>query len=151
MDREPTTRPGIYVDFAKKSSDLPFVSRDEAVDVALCFGWIDGRANAFDDQHHICRFAPQRKKSTWSQKNVETIGRLLERGKIRPAGIVAVEAAKGNGRWRRAYAGSATIEVPDDLRAFLLKEPAAQRSFDSLSKTDVYLLLLKVLNGSPAT
>jgi uncharacterized protein YdeI (YjbR/CyaY-like superfamily) len=149
LDRENTTAPGFYLKIAKKSSGIPSVSAAEAVEVALCFGWIDGRANGLDSNWWLVRYTPRRSKSLWSQKNVNTIGRLLEEGRMRPAGLAAVEAAKADGRWQRAYAGPATITVPDDLAAALTAEPAAASFFEGMNKTDRYAVLWRVQTASP--
>jgi uncharacterized protein YdeI (YjbR/CyaY-like superfamily) len=149
LDRENKTAPGFYLKIAKKSSGIPSVSAAEAVEVALCFGWIDGRANGLDSNWWLARYTPRRSKSIWSQKNVNTIGRLLEEGRIRPAGLAAVEAAKADGRWQRAYAGPATITVPDDLAAALTAEPAAASFFEGMNKTDRYAVLWRVQTALP--
>jgi uncharacterized protein YdeI (YjbR/CyaY-like superfamily) len=149
LEREHKTAQGIYLKLAKKSAGIPSVSAAEAVETALCFGWIDGRANAFDDQWWLVRYTPRRSKSIWSQKNVNTIGRLLEQGRVRPAGVAAVEAAKADGRWERAYAGPATITVPDDLATALAADPAAASFFEDMNKTDRYAVLWRVQTASP--
>jgi uncharacterized protein YdeI (YjbR/CyaY-like superfamily) len=149
LDREHTTRPGIHVKFAKKASGIPSITHAEAIEVALCFGWIDGRANPFDDKYFLARFTPRRAKSTWSQKNVDTVGRLMEAGKVRPAGIAAVDAAKADGRWARAYATPTNITVPDDLAEAIAAVPAATAAFDSLNKTDRYMALMRLEIGVP--
>lgn len=149
LEREHTTAPGIYLKLAKKASGIPSVSAAEAVEIALCFGWIDGRSNAFDDHWWLIRFTPRRPKSVWSQKNVDTIGRLVEAGRMRPGGVAAVEAAKADGRWERAYAGPATITVPDDLTSALAGEPAASSFFDGMAKSDRYAVLYRVQTASP--
>ena len=149
LDREHTTAPGFYLKIAKKSSGIPSVTATEAVEIALCFGWIDGRANGLDNHWWLVRYTPRRSKSMWSQKNVNTIGRLLEEGRVRPAGVAAAEAAKADGRWERAYAGPATITVPDGLATALAAEPAAASFFEGMKKTDRYALLLRVQTASP--
>lgn len=149
LDRENIDAPGFYLKLAKKASGIPSVSAAKAVEVALCFGWIDGRANGLDNNWWLVRYTPRRPKSIWSQKNVNTIGRLLDEGRMRPAGLAAVEAAKADGRWERAYAGPATITVPDDLAAALSAEPAAASFFEGLNKTDRYAVLWRVQTASP--
>jgi uncharacterized protein YdeI (YjbR/CyaY-like superfamily) len=151
LEREHTTAPGIYLKLAKKGSGIPCIAAAEAVEVALCFGWIDGRANGIDDDWWMVRYTPRRAKSIWSQKNVGTIARLIEEGKMRPAGLAAVEAAKLDGRWERAYAGPATATVPEDFAAALTAEPTASAFFDSMSKSDRYMVLMKVEQGSVNT
>ncbi|KAL8644736.1 MAG: hypothetical protein Q9210_007105, partial [Variospora velana] len=149
LDDEHRTASGFHLKIAKKSSGIPTVSAAHAVEIALCFGWIDGQANAFDDDWWLVRYTPRRPKSLWSKKNVATIGRLIEEDRMRPAGIAAVEAAKADGRWQRAYAGSATIEVPGDLTAALVAQPAAAAFFEGMNKTDRYSVLWRVETASP--
>jgi uncharacterized protein YdeI (YjbR/CyaY-like superfamily) len=135
---------GVFVKIAKKSAGIPSITAAEAVEVALCHGWIDGRGNRVDDDWFTVRYTPRRPKSVWSQKNVETVGRLLAEGRMRPAGLAAVQAAQRDGRWDRAYAGSAAITVPDDLAAALAAEPAAEAFFADLDKTNRYAVLWRV-------
>jgi uncharacterized protein YdeI (YjbR/CyaY-like superfamily) len=144
LDREHNVAPGIYLKLAKKASGIPSISAAAAVEVALCFGWIDGRANAFNDDYWLVRYTPRRAKSLWSQKNVSTVQRLLSEGRMRPAGIAVVEAAKKDGRWERAYAGAATMAVPDDLATALASVPAAATFFEGLNKTARYSVLWRL-------
>lgn len=149
LDRENKTAPGFYLKIAKKSSGILSVSAAEAVEVALCFGWIDGRANGLDSNWWLVRYTPRRSKSIWSQKNVNTVGRLLKEGRMHPAGVAAAEAAKADGRWERAYDGPATITVPNDLTTALAAEPAAASFFEGMNKTDRYAVLWRVQTTSP--
>ncbi|PLB46528.1 hypothetical protein P170DRAFT_438286 [Aspergillus steynii IBT 23096] len=149
LEREHSTASGFYLKLAKKSSGIPSVSAAEAVEVALCFGWIDGRANSFDKDWWLVRYTPRRTKSIWSQKNVQTVGRLIDEGKMRPAGLAVVEAAKKDGRWARAYSGPATMKVPDDLTAALAENSAARSFFEGLNRTDRYAVLWRVETASP--
>ena len=149
LDREHSDSPGIYLKLAKKSAGVPSVSFAEATEVALCFGWINGQGKPFDDQWSLSRFTPRRPKSMWSKKNVDTVARLVETGRMRPAGMAAVEAAKADGRWDRAYPGPARIEVPDDFAAALAKDPAATSFFEVLNKTGRYAVLWRVHTASP--
>ena len=140
LEAEHETAPGLYVQIAKKGSGVPSVTAAEVVESALCFGWIDGRGNRLDDRWFLLRMTPRRKRSVWSQKNVGTVEALTAAGRMRPAGLAAVEAAKADGRWERAYAGSATITVPHDLAAALAAEPAAihERATRSLFQRDCH-------------
>jgi uncharacterized protein YdeI (YjbR/CyaY-like superfamily) len=152
LEAEHATSPGVYVTVAKKGAPEPTLAQAEMVESLLCFGWIDGRVQRLDDHHFLTRVTPRRARSVWSQKNVEWVGRLLEAGRMRPAGLAAVEAAQADGRWDRAYAGSATITVPDDLAAALAAEPAAEREFASLDSANRYAVLWRVQTAaSPAT
>ena len=152
LEGEHLTAPGLYVKIAKKGSGVPSVNWEQMVEVLLCFGWIDGRANRLDDRFYLQRITPRRSKSVWSLKNVTTAERLIAEGRMRPAGLAAVEAAKADGRWERAYAGPATITVPDDLREALAAEPAARRAFEALDGQNRYAVLWRVHTaGTPAT
>ena len=145
LDQEHTTSPGFHLKLARKSSGIPSVTAAEAVELALCFGWINGQGNSFDDDWYLMRYTQRRPNSSWSKINVNAVEKLLqEGGRMRPAGIAAVEAAKADGRWDRAYPGPKTIEMTDDFAAALAEEPAAKDFFKSLNKTDRYLVLLRV-------
>lgn len=138
LEREHTTAPGFYLKLAKKASGILSVSAPQAVEAALCFGWIDGRANGFDKNWWLVRYTPRRAKSIWSRKNVNTVSRLIRNGRMRPAGLAEVEAAKSDGRWERAYAGSATISIPADFQVALSAVPTAKAFFETLNKTNRY-------------
>jgi uncharacterized protein YdeI (YjbR/CyaY-like superfamily) len=152
LEAEHASAPGLYVKLAKKGAGVPSVTYAELVESALCFGWIDGRSNRLDDRFYLQRITPRRARSVWSQKNVEAVEALIQAGRMRPAGLAAVEAARADGRWERAYAGSATITVPDDLAAALAAEPAAQEAFETLDGTNRYAVLWRVHTAAtPAT
>ncbi|MQA33620.1 YdeI/OmpD-associated family protein [Modestobacter roseus] len=136
--------PGLFVKLARKSSGIPSITAPEAVEVALCHGWIDGRSNRVDDTWFTVRYTPRRPRSVWSQKNVATVARLVAAGRMRPAGLVQVEAARADGRWDRAYAGPATITVPADLAAALAEIPGAAAAFEALRSQDRYAVLYGV-------
>jgi uncharacterized protein YdeI (YjbR/CyaY-like superfamily) len=149
LEEEHAISAGCYLKLAKKSSGIQSVTAAEAVEVALCFGWIDGRANGLDENWFLIRYTPRRPKSLWSQKNVNTVTRLENEGRIRPAGRAAVEAAKADGRWERAYEGSATITVPKDLTAVLAANPVAAVFFEGMSRSDRYAVLWRVETAAP--
>ena len=152
LEAEHLTAPGLYVKIAKKAAGVPSVNWEQMVEVLLCFGWIDGRANRIDDHWYVQRITPRRPKSVWSQKNVATVERLIAEGRMRPAGLAAVEAAKADGRWERAYAGPATITMPDDLAEALDAEPAARAAYDALDAQNRYSVLHRVHTATtPAT
>jgi uncharacterized protein YdeI (YjbR/CyaY-like superfamily) len=144
LEAEHATAPGVYVKLAKKGAGVPSVTYAELVESCLCFGWIDGRSNRLDDKFYLQRLTPRRARSVWSQKNVDAVEALILAGRMRPAGLAAVDAARADGRWERAYAGSATITVPDDLAAALAAEPAAQREFEALDGANRYAVLWRV-------
>lgn len=149
LEKEHLSAPGFHLKLAKKSSGIKSISAAEAVETALCFGWIDGRANGFDKDWWLVRYTPRRPKSIWSKKNVNTISRLVEAGRMRPAGLAAVEAAKADGRWERAYAGPATMTIPDDFAAVLANNAGAATSFELLNKSDRYSVLWRIQTSSP--
>jgi uncharacterized protein YdeI (YjbR/CyaY-like superfamily) len=152
LEAEHATAPGVYVKLAKKGAGVPSVSYAELVESALCFGWIDGRVNRLDDRFYLQRMTPRRAKSVWSRKNVDAVAALTAAGRMRAAGLATVEAARADGRWERAYAGSATITVPDDLTAALAAEPAALQAFEALDGTNRYAVLWRVHTaGTPTT
>jgi uncharacterized protein YdeI (YjbR/CyaY-like superfamily) len=150
LEAEGDTAAGVYVKLAKKGAGVPSVTYAELVESCLCFGWIDGRANRLDDRFYLQRITPRRSRSIWSQKNVEAVEALTLAGRMRPAGLAAVEAAQADGRWERAYAGSATITVPDDLAAALRAEPAAQKEFEALDGANRYAVLWRVHTATSA-
>src|SRR3954467_1821009 len=152
LEAEHERSPGIYVVIAKKGAPEPTLKQAEMVESLLCFGWIDGRANRLDDHHFTVRVTPRRAKSVWSKKNVEWVGRLMEAGRLRPAGLAAVEAARADGRGGRPHAGGGAITVPDDLAAALDAEPAAKAFFEGLDGANRYAVLWRVHTAStPAT
>lgn len=126
---------GVWIKMAKKASGIPSVNHKEALEEALCFGWIDGQAKSLDEQYSLRMFTPRRPRSSWSQINVGHIERLTKEGRVRPAGQREVDAAKADGRWDKAYGSQSTIEVPDDFAKALKANPHAEKFFDSLTKT----------------
>lgn len=117
---------------------------DAALDEALCFGWIDGQLGRRDDSTYRQRFTPRRSRSRWSQRNVALVERLIGEGRMHPAGLAEVARARTDGRWNAAYAGSATIDVPEDLERALDGVPAARAAFDSLTSQNRYAILYRV-------
>jgi uncharacterized protein YdeI (YjbR/CyaY-like superfamily) len=148
LEAEHATAPGLYVRLAKKGSGVPSVTYAELVESALCFGWIDGRSQRLDEASYLQRITPRRSRSVWSQKNVTAVEALTAAGRMRPAGLAQVEAARADGRWERAYAGPATITVPDDLAAALAAEPGAQQAFDGLDGRNRYAVLHRVATAA---
>jgi uncharacterized protein YdeI (YjbR/CyaY-like superfamily) len=137
--------PGVWLKIAKRSGGGPAsVTYPEALEVAICFGWIDGQKRALDDQFWLQRFTPRRPGGRWSKINVEKATALIEAGRMRDAGRREVEQARADGRWDSAYAGQRTIEVPDDLRAALAASPAAQAFFETLSGANRYAILYRI-------
>ena len=135
---------GLWLRIAKKGSGIASVSYDEALKVALCYGWIDGQKGKGDDKTWKQRFCPRRPRSVWSKRNVGYVAELIEAGLMQPEGMTEVERAKADGRWAKAYDGSATAAVPDDLRSALDVVPAAAAAFDGLNSTNRYAILYRV-------
>jgi uncharacterized protein YdeI (YjbR/CyaY-like superfamily) len=136
---------GVWLVLAKKGVIEPTrLTYDEALEEALCFGWIDGQVRRRDERTYRQRFTPRRARSSWSQRNVGLIERLDAEGRMHPAGLAAVERAKRDGRWETAYAGQATIAVPDDLAAALAAEPTARAMFETLSSQNRYAVLYRI-------
>jgi uncharacterized protein YdeI (YjbR/CyaY-like superfamily) len=130
----------LYLRIYKKDSGVKTVSYAEALDVALCWGWIDGLKKSYDDASFLQRFTPRRAKSVWSQINREHIARLISAGRMTPHGLKHVEAAKQDGRWDAAYAGGKLSTIPEDLRAAIAAEPKAEKTFQTLDKANLYAL-----------
>jgi uncharacterized protein YdeI (YjbR/CyaY-like superfamily) len=136
---------GVWLVLAKKGTSEPTsLSYDEALDDALCHGWIDGQIRRRDERTFRQRFTPRRARSPWSQRNVGIVARLLEQGRMHAAGLDAVASAKADGRWDAAYAGQASIAVPADLAAALAAEPQAQAMFEILTSQNRYAVLLRI-------
>jgi uncharacterized protein YdeI (YjbR/CyaY-like superfamily) len=131
-----------WLRIAKKGADLVTVSIFEALDGALCFGWIDGQRRVFDEASYLQRYSPRRPKGDWSQVNVRKVEGLIAAGRMRPAGMAAVDAARADGRWAAAYPAQRDATVPDDLAQALERDAAAQRTFASLGRTDRYAAIL---------
>jgi uncharacterized protein YdeI (YjbR/CyaY-like superfamily) len=134
----------VWVKYAKKKSGIASIDWDEAVDVALCFGWIDGQSKSLGDTYSLQRFTPRGKRSTWSKVNRERVARLIKAGRMQPAGLAEVERAKADGRWAAAYDSATTAKVPDDLAKALAKSAKAKKFFESLSSANRYSILYRL-------
>jgi uncharacterized protein YdeI (YjbR/CyaY-like superfamily) len=135
---------GLWLKLAKKGADVPSVTYDEAVETALCYGWIDGQKKGFDEKFWLQKFTPRRSKSIWSKINREKAERLIASGEMQPAGLAAVELAKQDGRWEAAYDSQRTITVPEDFQAELDKNPKAKAFFESLTSAKRYSFLFRI-------
>ena len=138
------TSGGVWLRIAKKDSGIASVSYAEALDVALCHGWIDGQKKGFDAQCFLQRFTPRRSRSTWSKINVAKIEVLVAAGRMRPAGMREVEAAKADGRWDAAYDGARSMDVPAELARALAKNRKAKAFFEALDRTNRYAVCWRV-------
>ncbi len=135
---------GLWLKIAKKASGITSITYDEAVDVALCFGWIDGQKGSYDGDWFLQRFTPRRPRSIWSKINTHKVQALTEAGRMRPAGFAEVEKAKADGRWDAAYGGSRDMTVPQDLQEFLEANPDAAAFWALLSSTNRYAFLFRL-------
>lgn len=145
------TSPGVRLVLAKKGATEPTrLVYDEALPEALCYGWIDGQLTRRDEVTYLVRFTPRRARSSWSQRNVEMAERLIADGRMQPPGLAEVQRAQADGRWARAYAGSASIEVPEDLRVALAASPRAQAMWDVLTRTNRFAVLYRVQEAKRA-
>ena len=136
----------LWLKLHKKGSGLPTVSNAEAIEVALCWGWIDAIRKGFDEKSFLQRFTPRGRKSIWSQINVEHVERLTREGRMQPPGLAQVEAAKADGRWDNAYASARNMVPPDDLMSAIEAEPAALELFGRLSAQNRFALYFRVHN-----
>lgn len=144
LDAHHATTPGLWLQIAKKASGIPTVTYDEAVESALCFGWIDGQKGALDAQYFLQKFTPRRPRSLWSQINTRRVEALETQGRMRPAGLREVQAARADGRWDAAYQGARELTVPEDLAEALRKDPQAEAFFATLDKTNRYAVCWRV-------
>lgn len=150
IDNE-TSSDGVWLLMAKKGVTSPTaLTYQDALEEALCGGWIDGQRRRFDDASFVQRFTPRRARSNWSQRNVEIIERLTAAGRLRDTGRAQVDAALEDGRWDNAYPRQSQATVPEDLDAALAKAPAAQSVFDALSRAERFTAMLPILNARNA-
>jgi uncharacterized protein YdeI (YjbR/CyaY-like superfamily) len=144
LEENATESAGLWLKIAKKGASAPSVTYDEAVELALCFGWIDSQKRGFDETHFLQRFTPRRPRGRWSKINREKAEALHKAGALRPAGSAEVEAAKTDGRWEAAYEGSRTAKVPDDLQAELDANPKAAAFFADLDSANRYAIIWRL-------
>jgi uncharacterized protein YdeI (YjbR/CyaY-like superfamily) len=132
---------GVWLKIAKKSGSVASVDYPQALEVALCYGWIDGQKKGLDETHWLQRFTPRRSRSIWSKVNRAKAEALVEAGEMQPAGLAEMERAKADGRWAAAYDGQRTSAVPDDLAAALADDAVAREFFATLDSTNRYAIL----------
>ncbi|MBC7875665.1 MAG: YdeI/OmpD-associated family protein [Anaerolineales bacterium] len=135
---------GVWMKLAKKDSGIESITITEALDVALCYGWIDGQRLSFDEKYYLQKYTPRRPKSIWSKINVEKVERLIKSGEMKPAGFKAIEAAKADGRWARAYDGQKNMSVPEDFQSELNKSKKAKAFFETLNRVNRYAILFRI-------
>lgn len=144
LTSQPSDAPGTWIKLAKKKAPSATLTKAEAIDAALCHGWIDGRIEKYDDAYWLIRFTPRRPGSKWSLRNRKRALELMELGRMRSSGRAQIEAAIGDGRWERAYASASKAEVPGDLRNALNKNPTAAAFFKTLNSRNRYAILYRI-------
>jgi uncharacterized protein YdeI (YjbR/CyaY-like superfamily) len=147
LDKHHASSPGVWLKLAKKGSGSPSVTYPEALEAALCYGWIDGQKKPFDESWWLQKFTPRGPKSIWSKINREKAETLIQSGEMKPAGLKAIEAAKKDGRWESAYASQSKAEVPEDLQAELDRNPKAKAFFETLKGANRYAILFRIHNA----
>lgn len=143
LQKEHASSPGIWMKIAKKGAPESSVQYAEALDAALCFGWIDGQKKSIDEQYWLQKFTPRAKRSIWSKVNREKVAALIEKGLMQPAGLAEVERARKDGRWDAAYDSWSAATVPDDLQAALDANARARARFADLSAQNRYAILFR--------
>lgn len=144
LDRHHADHPGIWLRIYKKATARPTVTYAEALDLALCYGWIDGQKQRGDEESWLQKFTRRRPRSVWSKINVGHVGRLIREGRMKPAGLAAVAAAQADGRWERAYPSASAAEMPADFVEALARFPKAQAFFNTLDKANRYAILYRL-------
>lgn len=141
---QPHDAPGLWLKLAKKGSGIASLSKAEAIDAALCNGWIDGQLDPYDDAYWLVRLTPRKPRSKWSEVNRTRALQLVDMGRMRPAGSAQIETAKSDGRWDAAYAPASRAEVPPDLQAALDANPQAAAFFATLTGANRYAILYRI-------
>jgi uncharacterized protein YdeI (YjbR/CyaY-like superfamily) len=144
LEKHHATSQGLWLEFAKKDSEQPSITHAQALETALCYGWIDGQTKSSSNGWWCQRFTPRSPRGKWSQVNCAAVERLSAAGKLTAAGLAQMEAAKRDGRWSAAYAPQSTIAVPDDLKAALAASSIARRFFESLDSKNRYAILYRL-------
>ena len=147
LDENHASSDGLWIKIAKKASGIETVTHAEALETALCYGWIDGQRDRFDDTWFLQRFTPRRARSRWSQVNRAKATELIDRGLMRPAGLREVERAKAEGRWDAAYESVSSATVPEDLERELARNPAAREFFETLNSQNRYAILYRLADA----
>lgn len=144
LEKEHAHSAGLWLKIAKKGSGVKSVDYAQALELALCFGWIDSQKRGFDERHFLQRFTPRRPRGRWSRINREKAEELITAGRMRPSGLTEVEAARADGRWAAAYEGQRTAEVPPDLRAELERNSTAREFFETLDSANRYAIVYRL-------
>lgn len=144
LKKNHATSSGEWIAIGKKACQRPCLRYDDALEVALCYGWIDAKVMKGDDEVYVQRFLPRTKRSIWSKLNCERVERLIEAGQMEAAGLAEIERAKSDGRWAAAYEPASRAQVPDDLQAALDANPKAKKFFATVSAQNRYAILLRI-------
>ncbi|MBW4061048.1 YdeI/OmpD-associated family protein [Candidatus Saccharibacteria bacterium] len=144
LEQNHTQNKGLWLKISKKGSVYPSISYADALNEALCYGWIDGQKQAYDDGYYLQKFTPRRSKSVWSKINVSHIERLVSAGRMQPSGLAAVEPAKADGCWDAAYDGARSIKMSPEFEAALAASPKAKAFYNSLDRSNTYAYLWRL-------
>jgi uncharacterized protein YdeI (YjbR/CyaY-like superfamily) len=144
LDKNHAQQDGVWLKFAKKASGITTVNYAEALEEALCYGWIDSQAKSLDDKFYLQKFSPRRARSIWSKINVDKVEKLIAEGKMQPAGLAQIEAAKADGRWEAAYHSPANAVMSEDFSKALNKNKKAKEFYETLSKGNKYAILWRL-------
>lgn len=147
LEENYNTKTEIWIGFWKKASGKTGMNYSQALDEALCFGWIDGIVKKYNEESYIQRFSPRRSKSVWSKINTQNVERLIKEGKMMPPGLVTVEAAKVDGRWQKAYESPSNIEIPEDFLGELKRHRKAEEFYKTLNKANTYYIAYQLQNA----
>ncbi len=140
LEKNSDTSTGIWLKFHKKDSGISSITHDEALDEAICFGWIDGQLKKYDDKSWLQKFTPRRAKSIWSKKNAERAEKLIKLGMMHPSGLKEIKLAKEDGRWEKAYDSPADMKIPDDFLKKISKQKKAFKFFETLNRANLYAI-----------
>ena len=144
LDEQPADAAGVWLKFPKESANAPGLTKAEAIDAALCYGWIDGQLDKYDDKYWLVRFTPRKSRSKWSQVNKRRATQLLAEGRMRKSGVAQIDAAQADGRWAAAYAPASSAKVPADLQDALNGNPEAAKFFATLKGANRYAILYRI-------
>lgn len=150
LDKNHAKSAGVWMQIAKNTGDLKSVSYAEALEIALCYGWIDGQKKSYDDSSWLQKFTPRGPRSIWSKINKAKAEKLIKSGQMKPAGLAAIERAKQTGQWDAAYDSHSTATVPDDFQAALNQNPKAKTFFATLDSTNRYAMLFRLQTAKKA-
>jgi uncharacterized protein YdeI (YjbR/CyaY-like superfamily) len=147
LSRHHTQTEGVWMKVAKKSAGVKSITIGDALDTALCYGWIDGQRRSYDDAFYLQKYTPRRPKSLWSKVNIAKVEALIAAGRMQEPGFAAIAAAKADGRWEAAYASQRTAETPPELETALARNPRAKAFYETLNKTNRYAIIWRLLTA----